>query len=337
MGQASTGQARIVSVQKAVPPQYIGQDEVIESVLGDLYGGDLIGLAELFSRSQVRKRHYVWDPRKVLAGSMPMIGDRMRAWERHVLELGEDLVRQSLAGLDPDRIGTFVMVSSTGYTNPGPEVTLAKQFGLRPDLRRTFIGHMGCYAAFNGIKVALDAVAARPAELALVGCVELSSLHMHDEATIEQAVVHSLFGDAGGMVLISAAPDAVGPAIIGTHTETHYASSDAMTLRIHDESFRMTLSPTVPHLLARAIGPFLERLLAPAGLTAADVRAGRKSSIWWAGCSSWTTPSSGRPGRSWPTTATARRRRFSLSCTRSCRSPGPDPESTEYSSRSVRG
>jgi predicted naringenin-chalcone synthase len=262
---------RIAAIASAAPPHRIDQDEIVETFAKDFYA-DVSNVAQIFAKSRVRHRHLVWDPRHRPTGDFPMIGERMRAWERHVVELGRDLVSEVLAGVERDRVGSFVMVSSTGYTNPGPEVTLAKEFGLRDDLRRTFVGHMGCYAAFNGIKVALDAVTARPDELALVGCVELSSLHMHKEATAEQAVAHSLFGDAGGMMLLSAAPDATGPIIMRTHTQTHYDSIEEMSLKIFDDSFRMHLSPDVPKRLGEAVESFVERLLKPAGLTVEDVR-----------------------------------------------------------------
>nr|WP_263430300.1 3-oxoacyl-[acyl-carrier-protein] synthase III C-terminal domain-containing protein [Nannocystis pusilla] len=46
-----------------------------------------------------------------------------------------------------------------------------------------------------------------------------------------------------------------------------------MTWRVLDDGFRMTLSPYVPLLLAEAVAPFVERLLAPAGLRRQDVRS----------------------------------------------------------------
>ena len=49
------------------------------------------------------------------------------------------------------------MATCTGYAGPTPELLLARSVGLRRDLRRTLVGHMGCYAAFNALKVAADA------------------------------------------------------------------------------------------------------------------------------------------------------------------------------------
>jgi len=164
------------------------------------------------------------------------------------------------------------MASCTGYAGPTPEMLLAKELGLRDDLRRTFVGHMGCYAAFNTLKVALDSLAARPEDLALLTCAEICSVHLRPEVTREQVVVSGLFGDAGAsMVLAAAEPDEDGPVILATHTETHYETSHAMTWTVRDDAFRMTLSPYVPLFLSEAVRPFAERLLAKAGLTPGDV------------------------------------------------------------------
>ena len=262
--------AKVVMLRSAVPQPPVAQAVILDA-LATMYG-ELPRVGELFASSVVSQRHFAWDPREMLAGDYPGIGARMRAFEHHAMAVGRKLLPPVLAGLDRDRIGSFVMASSTGYTNPGPESLLAKEFGLRTDLRRTFIGHMGCYAAFNAMKVGLDALAARPEQLALVCCIELSSLHLRSEPSLEQAVVHTLFGDAGSVALLSAAPDAEGITVLGTHTETHYAASDAMTLRMHDDTFRMTLSPFVPVLIAEKIEAFVDRLLAPAGLDRGDIR-----------------------------------------------------------------
>ena len=104
-------------------------------------------------------------------------------------------------GFDKDRVGSFVMACSTGYVNPGRICCWPNSLDCGPDLRRTFIGHMGCYAALNVIKVAMDSLAARPDELVIGNCTELSSAHvrnspMPDEDPTESLITQALFGDA---------------------------------------------------------------------------------------------------------------------------------------------
>jgi alkylresorcinol/alkylpyrone synthase len=269
--------ARILALRSATPGAPIGQEDLFFDFYQDLYR-DIPGAEKLFTATGVRQRHLAWDPRERYAHGYPGMRERINAWEQHVLAMGRESLAGVLAGVDPWAVGSYTMCSCTGYAGPTPEMTLAKEFALRQDLRRTFVGHMGCYAAFNALKVAVDSVAARPADLALVTCAEVCSVHLRPELTKEQVVVNGLFADAAVSVLLAAedpagppTPGAAGPLILATHTETHYDTSAAMTWRLEDDAFRMTLSPFVPLYLSEAIEAFVAQLLEPAGLTRDDV------------------------------------------------------------------
>jgi predicted naringenin-chalcone synthase len=264
------GAARILKISTAVPGSPVHQDELWDGFYRDFYR-EVPKAADVFNATGVTTRHFVWDPRKRYSGTMPAMGERMRAWQENVLSLGSETVGAVLAGTDPSDIGSFTLASCTGYAGPTPEMLLAKKFGLPATLRRTFVGHMGCYAAFNALKIGLDAIAARADELALVTCCEICSVHVRPEMTVEQVVVNGLFADASASVLLGP-DDGGGPALLRTHTETHYAASDGMTWTVEDDAFRMTLSPYVPLILAEAVEPFVDRLLAPLGLARTDVQ-----------------------------------------------------------------
>jgi predicted naringenin-chalcone synthase len=92
-----------------------------------------------------------------------------------------------------------------------------------------------------------------------------------DEATTEQIVCQALFGDACAAVVLASASVSQGPEILCTHTETLYEHAGALTLSIGDHGFRMTLSPSVPHLIGGAVTAFVDRMLALAGLQRADI------------------------------------------------------------------
>ncbi len=263
--------ARIVSLATANPPLRVNQDDIFTGFFADLYAGNP-NAARLFASTTVRQRHVAWDAREAYVDGFPLMSTRMQGWQDTVLTLGKECLSGVLDGRDATDVGTFVMASCTGYAGPTPEILLARDFGLRRTVRRTFVGHMGCYAAFNAIKVALDALAARPDELALVLCAEVCSVHGRPEPTDEQVIVHALFGDAAAAVLLSADTARPGPVIVRTHTETHFETAHAMGWTIEDDAFRMSLSSSVPRFLARAIRPFVEELIAPAGLAIEDVR-----------------------------------------------------------------
>ena len=261
----------ILGLSTAFPELRIPQTVIFRDFFADLYA-DVPHAEDLFASTRVEHRHFSWDPREAFSEGSPPTSTRMQVWNRVVQELGMRALPPLLADHDTERVGSFVMASCTGYAGPTPEMLLARSLGLRQDLRRTLIGHMGCYAAFNALKVAVDAVVARPAELALVNCTELCLLHIRPEATKEQAVIHALFGDACATALIGAAEPGAGPQILQTHTETYYDSHEAMTWHVLDDGFRMTLSPYIPLILGRVIEPFVERMLAKQGLTIADIQ-----------------------------------------------------------------
>ncbi|WP_055565425.1 type III polyketide synthase [Streptomyces atriruber] len=266
-----TAGARILGLSTAHPGLPLPQDELYETFYADFYR-EVPDAEQIFKATQVRTRHMAWDPREHFAGrTAPSMSERMRGWEENVLALGAETVGSVLKGVDTADVGSFTMASCTGYAGPTPEMLLAKEFGLPVHLRRTFVGHMGCYAAFNALKVGLDSVTARPDELAVVSCCEICSLHVRPEMTKEQVVVHGLFADGAAAVLLGP-DDGRGPAVLRTHTETHYATSEAMTWRVQDDGFRMTLSPYVPAILSGAVESFVENLLRPMGLSRQDVR-----------------------------------------------------------------
>jgi len=230
----------------------------------------------IIESTAVQKRHIMWDPNTLQEVCTMLTGDRMAAHADAVKDVASRSISQAINGFDKDRVGSLVMACSTGYVNPGPDLLLAKELGLRSDLRRTFIGHMGCYAALNVIKVAMDSLAARPDELVIGNCTELSSAHvrnspMPDEDPTESLITQALFGDASVSMLMGSAPDGAGVQFLRTHTEQLYDQDQMMSLNIGNQSFWMTLAAGVPAVLQENIEDFLVKLLQPLGLSAADI------------------------------------------------------------------
>lgn len=226
--------------------------------------------------TKVKKRHIIWDPDSLAEVANLLTGDRMAVHAEAAVDVASRSLKQAMGGFDTHRIGSFVMACSTGYVNPGPDLLLAKELGLRSDLRRTFIGHMGCYAALNVIKVAMDSVAARPDELVICNTTELSSAHirstlMPGEDPVEALITQALFGDASVSMLLGSASDGAGIQFLRTHTEQLYDEHTMMSLNIGNRSFWMTLAAGVPAILQENIDGFLAKLLEPLGLSTADI------------------------------------------------------------------
>ena len=214
-----------------------------------------------------------WDPCVELGEVSRGTAERMQAFERFAVPLGQQACGLALGEIGRERVGSLVLASCTGYAGPTPDLHIAHRLGLPAALRRTFVGHMGCYAAFNALKVGLDAVTARPDELALVACIELSSLQYRPQpATLEQAIIHALFGDAAAAVVLGMAEPGCGPQVLATHTVQVYGSAEHMTWTVLDDGFTMTLSPYVPFILARRVEAFVADLCAKAAIDPAAIR-----------------------------------------------------------------
>jgi alkylresorcinol/alkylpyrone synthase len=267
-----TGRARIVAFGQSTPPAY-EQIKLWRDYYANQVGHD--GVAErVWRRAEVRTRHLTASPlhEDVCHWST---AQRMRRFVDDALPLAKEAVGSALvaATLIPEDVGLLATVSCTGYANPGLDVHIAKDLGMRPAIRRLAIGHMGCYAAIPGLAVATDYVIAQRRPAVLV-CAELPSLHVqpppHDT---QQAVAHALFADAcATLVLAPSQITSEGLDVIAVETLTDVGSTADMTWDVTDHGFRMTLSSRVPALVARNVPALVDRLLTDRGLSPDDVR-----------------------------------------------------------------
>ncbi len=252
------------------------QDELWRGYFAEHYRGVARGMAKrIFEHSGVRSRHAVVNP-VVEDPSRWSTSLRMERYLAEALPLAKDAVTAALgrAGVAASDVGLLVVCSCTGYVTPGLDILLARDLVLPADARRVFVGHMGCYAALPGIGIAADYVAlnGRPAVLL---CVELASLHVQPpSADPQQVVAHALFSDAAAaVVLVPAGPHSESghPVVAEVASRTDTTTSDHMTWHVTDLGFRMGLSPRVPDVLARHVGPLVTDLLDRHGLRVAEV------------------------------------------------------------------
>ena len=206
----------------------------------------------------------------------PTTGARNAAYRQSVVPLAERVARDALdkAGLAPDQITHVVVVSCTGFFAPGLDILLVKRLGLPATTRRAMIGFMGCYAAFNGLRVADGFCKSFPGAHVLLVCAELCTLHFQVTDSMEDAVINSLFSDGAAAAVLSSADDneARGKLVYADNASVlDDDSEDYMTWDIGDTGFNMGLSRRVPAVIGSRVGPFLESLLTRNGLASSDV------------------------------------------------------------------
>jgi predicted naringenin-chalcone synthase len=195
----------------------------------------------------------------------PTTADRMRIYERACVGLAEDAARRALAStaIDPSRVTHLIVTSCTGFFAPGPDVLLSERLRLRPDVERTIVGFMGCYAHFAALRLADRIVRANDEAVVLTVAVELCTLHYQTTPTIETLIANSLFGDGAAAAVLAGAGrfDRARGLLAGSLSAVKPDSSEEMSWRIGDHGFVMTLDSKVPESLRVEVPRFFAALL----------------------------------------------------------------------------
>ena len=180
-------------------------------------------------------------------GHFPSTADRMRAYERHAIDLAENVVQR----LDPGSVTHLIVASCTGFTAPGLDQRLAERLMLGGSVFRTLVGFMGCYAAVPALRLAREAVRSDPSARVLVVALELCTLHLQESQDLETMLSFLIFGDGAAAALVTAEPQ--GLALDSFHAATIPGTQDLITWRIGDQGFDMHLSGKVPAAIATAL------------------------------------------------------------------------------------
>ena len=271
---------KIAGIGTAVPQFSITQGDVAEANKAFCCEGErkLRLIPALYRRARVKKRHSVllesangepfsrqsfYSRAKASDDRGPTTLARMERYEAEAPPLAVAAARRALvdSDLDPATITHSVTVSCTGFHAPGIDSALIKELGLDRTVQRTHVGFMGCHGALNGLRVASSFVEANPEARVLVSAVELCTLHFQYGWDSEKIVANSLFADgAGAVVGVAADEEPSGDAWLAKANGTLLmpGSDDAMTWRIGDHGFHMTLSPRVPDLILGHVAEWLE-------------------------------------------------------------------------------
>lgn len=284
--------AAILSIGTATPAVSIAQEEAL-AVARELTRApeeEARILAALYRRSNIRRRGSVileigragtppvqrfFPPAVHRTDRGPTTAARGDRYAAEAPGLAMAAARGALLGAAQDAQGIthLITVSCTGFNAPGVDAALIKELGLANTVQRTHVGFMGCHGAINGLRVAAAFAAADPSVRVLLCAVELCSLHFHYAPDPQQAVANALFADgAAAAVVVPAAERATGvPRIVATASCLLPDCEDAMTWRIGDNGFEMTLSARVPAVLQTHLRPWLEPWLMTHGLTIEEV------------------------------------------------------------------
>jgi predicted naringenin-chalcone synthase len=214
----------------------------------------------------------------------PTTAVRMQRYAQEAPPLATRAARAALADarVAPEEITHLITVSCTGFFAPGLDAALIDRLGLPTTIHRRLLGFMGCHGGFNALGAARDILLAHEDAHVLVCCVELCTLHFAYGWEPERLVANALFGDGASACVLGAGGEAAtgdAPAVrAGGHWRLRQTASlrlpssgEAMTWRIGDHGFEMTLSAELPALIGSHVRAWCESWLATEGLTLGDI------------------------------------------------------------------
>jgi prepilin-type processing-associated H-X9-DG protein len=279
----------VAAIGLANPPHRFGQGEIADFMIRamQLTDQDSRKLKTIFHASGIdyrysviedygRQDHFKFYPNTPDFEPFPSTSRRLELFRQHALGLSVVAVQNMLAKI-PDfelkSVTHLINVSCTGLYAPGLDIELVRRLELDPSIQRTGINFMGCYAAFNALKVA-DAFCAQDHHAkVLIVCTELCSLHFQKSATPDNLIANALFADGSAAVLVQGTmPSGISLMPRTSRSALIAGAEEDMAWTIGNLGFEMKLSTYVPALIKGGISSLANAVLESRGKKIEDIR-----------------------------------------------------------------
>ena len=269
--------AEIISIATALPAFCHRQNEII-NLMAKVYGLEATEkrkLSFLYNHCGIETRYSViddyslpgeeWDfiPQQV-GECFPSLEKRMEIFDKEALALSLTAINKCIEGfIDPKSITHLITVSCTGMSAPGLDLQIAEAMELSPNLFRTSVNFMGCYAAIHALKLAKMICDTTPDANVVIADTELCTLHFQKEYTPDNAASSLLFADGSAAVLVSnniKTQNSI--SLKGFYSQVSFKGKNAMSWELSSKGFLMKLSGYVPQLIEEDINTLVNASLA---------------------------------------------------------------------------
>jgi len=205
----------------------------------------------------------------------PGTAARMNIYKENALGLALSSIEDCLSRVNNfmiSEITHLITVSCTGMYAPGIDIEIVHKLNLDSSTKRTAINFMGCYGAFNAIKVADAICKSEPDSTVLIVCVELCTIHFQKSMDIDNIISNSIFADGAAAILLQSAPKHKKYFTLKSfHNDLLPQTSKEMAWHIGDQGFDIVLSTYVPDIIQAGIETFIKNLLNRYDLTLSDI------------------------------------------------------------------
>jgi len=185
----------------------------------------------------------------------PNVEERMKIFDKESLILSLSSIGKCIAGfIKPKDITHLITVSCTGMSAPGLDLRITEAMDLSPNIFRTSVNFMGCYAAIHALKLAKMICDTTPLANVVIADTELCTLHFQKEYTPDNAASSLLFADGSAAVLVSNNIKTAGSiSLNGFYSQVAFRGKSAMSWELNSKGFLMKLSGYVPQLIEEDI------------------------------------------------------------------------------------
>ncbi len=268
----------ISAIGTAVPDHQIAQSDIARFMANTLQlkANDRRRLLALYRASGIAYRHsvladygrtdnFTFFPNAPDLEPFPDIQQRMQLYQREAIQLSYAAAvncLDQLPELDRSDITHLIYASCTGMYAPGVDIELIHLLGLNTRTQRTAVNFMGCYAAFNALKVADSIVRAYPEAKVLLVCTELCSIHFQKGTDEDTLLANALFADGSAAALVS--QERLSDVQLGMerfHCDLAPNGQKDMAWHIGNHGFEMRLSSYVPQIIKEEIQQITHQLL----------------------------------------------------------------------------
>ncbi len=205
----------------------------------------------------------------------PTTGQRNKVYTEEAKVLYSSVARKAIlnAGMTPNDITHVITVSCTGFFAPGPDYSVVMDLGLPHSTPRFHLGFMGCYAFFPALRMAASFCESDPDANVLIVCVELCTLHLQIDDSIDSILSGSVFGDGASAAVVSALPSHSASSMKVEAMQTMLAPEGEadMAWTIGDNGFDMVLTSYVPTILEMKTDATIKPMLQQAGFGVDDI------------------------------------------------------------------
>lgn len=206
--------------------------------------------------------HHDWDAMELYRLKENPMGLGLKAR----IDLYKKEVDLIFEGFYPDRSAPpddLIHVTCTGYVAPSGAQKIVSKHEWGQQTTVTHAYHMGCYGAMPAIRMGIGFIKAFEEKKRVdivhteISCIH-SNLARHEA---DQLVTQSLFSDGFIKYSVGKEPNRPHFQILGVLEEIIPDSTQSMTWDLSDWNFAIALAKEVPVLIARALAPFLKKLM----------------------------------------------------------------------------